>query len=98
MKQLAIIAIALFVFQSCSVLRSNQVPDYTNNAAVQNQMVEHQPMRLPADTTRQIVVYNVIEKDDKKLKITDETIRMFIGDLFGTITTILTIQQMEQTP
>jgi hypothetical protein len=61
-------------------------------------MVTHQPIPLGVDTTKTIIVYNVVEKENNKLKITDETIRLLIADFFGTITTIITVWQMQDQP
>jgi hypothetical protein len=61
-------------------------------------MVTHQPIPLGNDSTKTVVVYNVVEKEDKKFKITDETIRLLIADFFGTITTIITVWQMQDQP
>jgi hypothetical protein len=61
-------------------------------------MVAHQPIPLGVDTTKTIIVYNVVEKENNKLKITDETIRLLIADFFGTITTIITVWQMQDQP
>lgn len=61
-------------------------------------MIAHEPIHLMSDSTRTIVVYNVIEKEDKRFKITDETIRLLIADFFGTITTVITVWQMQSQP
>ena len=50
---------------------------------------------MPGDTTRTIVVYNVVETKEKGLS--DETWRSFIAQFFGTISTIFALIYGTQT-
>lgn len=70
----------------------------TNLTHSEKQMVDDAIVPLPQDSTKRIVVYNVVEKENKKAFISDETIRLFIADLFGTITTLVTLRHLEETP
>jgi len=99
MKTIVALIVALFVFQSCSITKEIKVPHYTNDSTKTKQLITHQPIPMPGDTTKNIIVYNVVEQeDDKKLRITDETIRLLIADFFGTITTVITVWQMQGQP
>ena len=90
-----ILVSSLFILQSCSVLIKKQVPLSDVN---KEPFIIEQPMSHPTDSTKQIIVYNVIESKGEKKLISDETIRLFIADLFGTVTTILTLRQLDTTP
>ena len=89
----------LTFIQSCSVTDKipKHTPSYTADKAVKNKLMDSQDIPMPHDTTKTIIVYNVVEQH-KGSKITDETIRLFIADLFGTITTILTLKTLDNTP
>ena len=94
-KTLLTLIIAMLLLSSCSILKPNHIPEYTNDENKVEQMITHQPIQMPGDTTRNIIVYNVVEQEQKKTKLSDETLRMLIGDFFGTITTIITVWQMQ---
>ena len=64
---------------------------------VSGEMIPNTQIAQP-DSTKTIIVYNVIEPENKRSIISDETIRLFIADLFGTITTILTLRQLDSGP
>lgn len=70
------------------------VPSYTTEKAIENKLMGPQNIPLPADTSKTIIVYNVVEQERKKSLVSDETIRLLIADLFGTITTILTLRSI----
>jgi len=102
MKQFKIIIIILFslITHSCSLLTKvpQSVPNYTLDSNTRNELIKGGKMSLPSDSSRNIIVYNVIEKEDKKNRISDETIRFFVAQFFTTLTTILTIIAVENTP
>jgi hypothetical protein len=81
--------------QSCgSVGKLNnspkKIPAYTLDTDTRSELLQSDKMELPSDTTKTIIVYNVVE-DNKKSKISDETIRLLIADFFGTLTTVITL-------
>lgn len=82
-----IFVVVLLVFQSCFMNSKTTVPSYTNDSTHTEQLVTHQPIPMPGDTTRNIIVYNVVENNDKK-GLSDETWRSFIAQFFSTISTI----------
>ena len=71
-------------------------PEYTNDTLIRDALITHEPIPLDVDTNKVIIVYNVVEQDKKKKVISDETIRLLIADFFGTITTIITVWQMQE--
>ena len=84
------------MMSSCSILtKSTKLPEYTEDSTG---MITHEPIPLGVDSNKVIIVYNVVEKEDKKFKITDETIRLLIADFFGTLTTVITVWQMQEQP
>jgi hypothetical protein len=91
-----VILVLSMALWSCSVTKKAQNPEWTEEEKTRAQMVDYQPIPLRSDSSKTIIVYNVVEKEDpKKLKISDETVRMFIADLFGTLTTIITLRQID---
>ena len=92
----AILFIILILSTSCAAKKELSVPKYTSSEAIAQGLVEAHEIPVPSDTTKVIVVYNVVEKDTKGTKISDETIRLFISDVFSTIVTILTIHNLDQ--
>lgn len=87
------------MMSSCTILKSrNNAPDYVNDTLKREAMITHEPIPLGVDSNKVIVVYNVVEKEEKKLKISDETIRLLIADFFGTIGTIITVWQLQENP
>jgi hypothetical protein len=94
-KTLAILMIPLIML-SCSSLKEiprNEVVDdqlkteqYTE---VENEVIPNTQLATP-DSTKTIVVYNVIEADKEK-GLSDETWRSFISQFFGTVSTIFAL-------
>jgi len=84
------------LLSSCNVLKNkNKAPNYIEDASKREVMLTSQPIPLGADSSKTLIVYNVVEQEEKKFKITDETIRLLIADFFGTLTTIITVWQMQ---
>ena len=93
--------ILLLALSSCSVINipnKKEVPAYTTEQALSEALIESHDIPMPKDTNKVIIVYNVVEKEQKNRLISDETIRLFVADLFGTVTTYLTIRQIDNTP
>lgn len=91
-----IVVILIVVISSCNVLKPrDRMPKYVDDSTSTEQMIQHQTIPLVIDTTKTIIVYNVVEKDEHKLRITDETVRLLIADFFGTISTMITVWQLQ---
>jgi hypothetical protein len=57
---------------------------------VDGEFIPNKQMATP-DSTKTIIVYNVIDKGDEKKGLSDETWRSFISQFFGTISTIFAL-------
>lgn len=68
-----------------------KAPDYAKDTLVTKNMIDGSVFRLPSDTSKMIIVYNIIEQEDKKKRISDETIRASVGQFFSTISTIFAL-------
>ena len=93
LKKIVILTLMLIV-TSCSMLHKQQtVPDYTSNDEVKKELVTSEPFSSPTDTTgKTIIVYNVVEREDTKKGLTDETWRALIAQFFSTVSTIFALE------
>jgi hypothetical protein len=57
---------------------------------VDGEFIPNQQLATP-DSTKTIIVYNVVESDKGKKGLSDETWRSFIAQFFGTISTIFAL-------
>lgn len=94
--RIVVVIILSVVISSCASLRKvPEAPEYVNDTTDRKALITNEVIPLPHDTSKTIIVYNVIEKDDNKFKLTDETVRLLIADFFGTLTTVITVWQMQ---
>ena len=89
---------SIFFISSCKniIHLPEHHPRYVEDSVKSKNLIDANLLPHPTDSTKVVIVYNIIESEEEGRRISDETIRASIGQFFSTIATIFALYVNDQ--